>query len=72
MDIAIHFEGNSLTLFVDTVSDLLVLFNSDSPSVLNFFENCFNKTKYCAEVHTVEWQTESLSAVFAKNNSKID
>ena len=36
MSIAIKCKGNHLSLFVDTVSDLIVLFESGSPAVENF------------------------------------
>ena len=41
MDIATWTGHNALGLFVDSLNDLEILFNSPSPIVLNFLEHCF-------------------------------
>ena len=55
MGITTSTDQNALVLFVDNISDILILFKAASPMILNFFDNCFEKTSFCVNVNNVEW-----------------
>ena len=71
MDIATWTGHNTLGLFVDSLNDLEILFNSPSQQVLDFLEHCFQRTPDCDQVENVEWRLEVEAFVFYLNTSKI-
>ena len=72
MDIATWTGHNSLGLFVDSLNDLEILFNSPTPQVIGFLENCFWRTPYCFQVENVEWRSGVEFFIFYMNTSKIN
>ena len=72
MEIAFWSGRNLLGSFVDNLTDLEILFNSASPQVVNFFDNCFQRTPYCLQVNSVEWKAGQDFAVLALDYSKVD
>ena len=72
MDIATWSGQNALGLFVDSLNDLEILFNTQSPQVLDFFGHCFQETPSCQKVENVQWSMDLDSFVFGQNSSKID
>ena len=72
MGITISTDYNALILFVDKIPDLHVLFKLATPPILNFFENCFQRTEFCDTVNNVEWLPNVQYTIFGKHNSFIN
>ena len=71
MDIMTWTGHNAFGLFVDSLNDLEILFNSPSLQVLDFLEHCFQRTPYCDQVENVEWRLEVEAFVFYLDKSNI-
>ena len=72
MDIATWTGHNSLGSFVDSLKDLETIFDSPSPQVIDYLENCFQTTADCQKVENVEWSSGVEAFVFYLETSKIN
>ena len=49
-------EENSMENFVETLNDLVCLMNELSPTIVNFFENSFNETRFTKRITSIDWK----------------
>ena len=71
MEIAMHCSENSVNNFVDNLDDIIILFTSMSPAVVEFFENGFNETRFTKKIKNLEWQTGKSYKVIGQMGSVI-
>ena len=58
-------------MYVSSVNDLSILFQRLSPTVFDFFENCFWQTEFCEAVENVNWMSTDQFKVIRQNKSMI-
>ena len=56
MHIAMLCLENSLKDFVDSVADIEILIASMSPTIVEFFENAFNETRFTKKIKNIDWK----------------
>lgn len=74
MEIAMLCEENSMENFVDNLHDFTILISCLSPTIVNFFENSFNETRFTKKINNIDWQqrkTGSKIKVIGKQDSVI-
>jgi len=71
MEISMLTQENSLSNFVDNQEDIEILFTSMSPSVVEFFQNSFNKTRFTKSVKNLDWKLGDTLKVIGQDNSVI-
>ena len=64
MQLTVLSKVNTLSMYVSSVDDLSILFQKLSPTVNDFFENCFWQTEFCEAVENVNWiSTEQFKVI---------
>ena len=63
---------NTLSMFVDNLNELSILFETMSPVVHDFFSNCFLQTEFCNSVSNIDWKTGEGLHVFGRNSQIIN
>ena len=56
MQIAMLCEENSLENFVNNLYDFTRLIEELSPTIVGFFENSFNETRFTKKINIINWQ----------------
>ena len=49
-------EENSMENFIENLHDLVILIDSMSPTIVNFFENSFNQTRFTRRIDNLYWK----------------
>ena len=64
-------EENSMENFIENLHDITILIDSMSPTIVDFFENSFNKTRFTKKINNVYWQSTKGSnfKVIGKSDS---
>jgi len=68
MNITMLSQENTLMMFTDNLIELSLLFETMSPTVVSFFENCFLQTEFCQAINNVDWSTGDDLYVFGRNS----
>ena len=55
MQIGMKCEENSMENFVENLFDLTKLIDEMSPTIVNFFENSFNETRFTKRISNIDW-----------------
>ena len=63
---------STLALFLQNLDDLMRLFETLSPVVNSFLENCFTETGFCIRINKVDMPIGTPTKVFKRAGSKID
>ena len=71
MEIAMLCRENSIEDFVENLADMSILFSSMSPTIVSFFENGFNETRFTRKIKNLDWDVGRSLMVFGKMSSKI-
>ena len=64
MVIAMLCEENSMKDFVDNLDDISILIGSMSPTIVEFFENSFNETRFTKKIKNLDWKLGRPLKVF--------
>ena len=71
MQLTVLSKENTLSMYVSSVNDLSILLQRLSPTVFDFFENCFWRTEFCEAVENVDWMSTEQFKVIRQNKSMI-
>ena len=71
MHIAMLCLENSLKDFVDSVADIEILIASMSPTIVEFFENSFNETRFTKKIKNLDWELGQNLTVLPSRNSIV-
>ena len=64
MVIAMLCEENSMKDFVANLDDISILIGSMSPTIVEFFENGFNETRFTKKIKNLDWKLGRPLKVF--------
>ena len=64
MVIAMLCEENSMKDFVANLDDISILIVSMSPTIVEFFENGFNETRFTKKIKNLDWKLGRPLKVF--------
>ena len=71
MQIAMLCFENSTKDFVDSLGDIEILIASMSPTIVEFFENGFNETRFTKKIKNLDWQIGSTLEVVPRMTSIV-
>lgn len=69
MQIGMLCEENSMENFVENLCDLTKLIDEMSPTIVTFFENSFNETRFTKRISNIDWHQGKKCQVIPKPKS---